>query len=1253
MSREGLQAEVEDLRRKIEELESENASLRKLRFGGLQGPLANSWAAEEAFSSPSTPERRETGEDYFAVVQTASEAICIVQDGLFKFVNPAGTQLTGYSEGELLFKPFSELTHPEDLEDVTKIYMMRIRGENVSPGHRFRIIAKGGDVRWVQSWSASISRQGQPAVLSMIRDVTGEVQEEERLLAVRAELDRRVQERTVELQQMNKKLEAEIAQRALAEDALRFTQFAVDNSAEAAFWIRSDGSHIYVNDAACRSLGYSREELLSLSLQDIDPDYPIDKWDEHWQETKQRGSSIIETRHRRKDGRLFPVEVRINYVEFEGQEYHCSFAVDITERKKSEQTLLESMQKFQSIVENSLAGIFTIDHAYRFVYVNDELCRILGYSRKNLLGKDFREVLPDEYRPVVVDRYLRRQRGGEGPSRYDLEVVRGDGRIRRVEMLVRVVRDASGSPRSMGQLIDITERKQAEEALRKSEQNYRELVQNANSIILRLNRKGEVTFLNEYGQNFFGYPEEDIVGRHVIGTIVPETESGGRDLRPLMEQICSNPRAFEHNINENMLRDGSRVWVEWTNKAVFDEQSQLVEIFSVGTDITERRRTENAIGKIVAGVSSEIGSRFFGSIASHFASTLGADCTLIGELIDRQEGEQIRTLALCLDGQVSDNITYPLEGSPCEIALRKGLWSSSRSVRKDFPHDTKLAKLDAEGYVGVKLSDSSGLPLGVMAALYRSPITDVQFAESVLQIFAARTAAEIDRKRVEEDRLRLVSAIEQAGESILITDPSGKILYANPSFTETTGYSLEEALGQTPALLGNGTHAESFYLDLWSRIKRGEIWRGRFTNKKKDGTLYEETASIAPIRDETGEILNFVMVGRDVTSETMLEKQLNQAQKMEAIGTLAGGIAHDFNNLLQAILGYSDLLIMKKSRGDPERKKLEVIRNAARDGADLVSRILTFSRKAESRTRPVDLNEVIRRALRLLRRTVPRMIDIQLKLARNLQIIDADPAQVEQVLLNLAINAHHAMPDGGKLLIETCNVVLKDEYLLTHLGARAGHYVLLTVSDTGAGMEPDVLDRIFEPFFTTKTNGEGTGLGLSMIHGIVSQHGGYIRCYSEPARGTSFKIYLPVSDSERYSDVTITREMPAFGTETILLVDDDDRIRELGAQMIEMGGYRVVKARSGEEALEIYIAQKADVSLVILDLIMPGMGGNRCLEELLRVDPEVRVLVASGYSPNGLTQAEKGRGARGFINKPYDAKDLLIAVRNILDRGHL
>jgi len=830
---------------------------------------------------------------------------------------------------------------------------------------------------------------------------------------------------------------------------------------------------------------------------------------------------------------------------------------------------------------------------------------------------------------------------------------------------------------------------------------------------------------------------------------------------------------------EQYRKDGTTFWTEVSARFLYDDKGHTVGIIGATRDISERKKTEDAIKSIVEGVSGEIGEKFFESSVMHFAKILEADFTLIGEILQRDQGAVVRTIAFSSAGELQDNFEYDLKDAPCEEVTKRGICSYPSGVAGLFPQDKALQRRGVEAYVGVGLFDSRNRPMGIMAAMYLKPLKDVEFAEAVLRIFASRAAAEIernkaeeslrdreatlrtllqaapigigqvsaerrlgwtnqllcrmlgysseelagksarilyeseeeylrvgrekhpqvirhgtgavetrfrrkdgtafdvllssssiltgdlshgmvftamditDRKGVEQQLKRLGAAVESAGETIVVTDQEGAIIYVNPTFEETTGYSRQEAIGKTPNILKSGEQNEVFYKDMWSTILQGRVWRGRFTNKKKDGILYEATATISPIRDEVGRITNYVMVARDVTSEIMLQKQLVQAQKMEAVGTLAGGMAHDFNNLLQVILGYTDLLLTKKGPLDPDRNKLELIQHAARDGADLVSRILTFSRKGDSKTRPIDLNDEIRRSEKLLRRTLPRMIQIDLFLADNLDIIDADPAQLEQIILNLGINAQHAMPDGGRLLIETSNVSLSDEYVTTHLEAKKGKYVLLTVSDTGVGMASTVVDRIFEPFFTTKANGEGTGLGLSMVHGVVSQHGGFIRCYSEPGVGTSFKIYFPVSTTERLWELAETKEMPAFGTETILLVDDDDRVRNMAQQMIEMGGYRVFAAASGEEALKTYTSHRAEISLVILDLIMPGMGGKSCLEDLLRIDPAARVLVASGYSSNGLAIDKEGTGARGFLKKPYDAKDILTAIRKVLDKGHL
>ena len=507
------------------------------------------------------------------------------------------------------------------------------------------------------------------------------------------------------------------------------------------------------------------------------------------------------------------------------------------------------------------------------------------------------------------------------------------------------------------------------------------------------------------------------------------------------------------------------------------------------------------------------------------------------------------------------------------------------------------------------------------------------------------------RLRENEECLLLASAVEQADDSIVITDTLGTIVYVNRAFERTTGYNRSEAIGQNSKILKSGHHSEAFYRDFWRTIIREEVWRGHFINRKRDGALYEEEATVCPIKGESGDVVNFVAVKRDVSTEFMRQKQLIQAQRMEAVGNLAGGIAHDFNNLLQVILGFADVLLHDKAIGDRDYEELHTIRKAAKDGSELVKQILTFSRSVETLAGPIDLNTEVIRVKKLLYRTIPKMISIELHLADHLKTTNADPGQIEQVLLNLAVNAKDAMPDGGRLTIETRNVTLDHEYCRSHLDARPGDHVLLMITDTGHGMEAHVAERIFEPFFSTKQPGEGTGLGLAMVFGIVKNHGGHITCHSKPGGGTAFKIYLPAVKTAATQALDAPETSRHGGNETLLVVDDEDLITELAEKTLVRAGYTVLSANSGDEALALYVQRRHEISLVILDLIMPGTGGKGCLERLLEIDPNVRVLISSGYSVDGPTRAMLEARSSDFLGKPYDGEQLLTKVRSVLDRG--
>ena len=382
-----------------------------------------------------------------------------------------------------------------------------------------------------------------------------------------------------------------------------------------------------------------------------------------------------------------------------------------------------------------------------------------------------------------------------------------------------------------------------------------------------------------------------------------------------------------------------------------------------------------------------------------------------------------------------------------------------------------------------------------------------------------------------------------------------------------------------------------------------------------------------------------------------IQAQFRQAQKMEAVGTLAGGIAHDFNNLLQAVQGYAQLLQLRKGEEDSGQREISQIIRAAERGAHLTQKLLTFSRKAESELRPIDLNHEVESVRLLLERTIPKMIQMEFHLAEDLKIVNADPGQVEQILMNLAVNSKDAMPEGGRFTVETANVSLDENYCMIHPQVRPGEYVQLTVSDNGHGMSGETLEHIFEPFYTTKETGKGTGLGLATVYGIVKSHNGYITCCSELDEGTTFKIYFPAIKSR--NKIIKPQEEPSVfrgGTETILLVDDEETIRFLGTQILEEVGYTVLTADDGESALQLYREEYPKISLVILDLIMPGMGGKRCLVDLLKVNPEAMVVIASGYSPDGPTREILNNGAKGFVSKPYDLRQMLNVVREVLDQ---
>jgi two-component system cell cycle sensor histidine kinase/response regulator CckA len=819
------------------------------------------------------------------------------------------------------------------------------------------------------------------------------------------------------------------------------------------------------------------------------------------------------------------------------------------------------------------------------------------------------------------------------------------------------VLDDNGNPSMVIQILrDVTDRKRSEEALRKSEERFRLAMEATSDGVWDWDiETGEVL----RSQGFFsmlGYDSEEFSGRldEWQGLVHPD------DFEPTIEALNEylNGKRDIYEVEFRMsAKSGDFLWILSRGKVVArDRDGKPLRMIGTHADITERKRAEKLI--IIRMTLLEYAAVH--STEELLRKTLDEVSEMTNSFIGFYHFVEDVEVTLNLQAWSTRTINEfcRAEGKGLHYGIDKaGVWVDCVHERKPVIHNDYSALHHRKGtppghapvirelVVPVMRSDRTVAILGV-----GNKPSDYTEKDAEIVSYLADVAWEIiQRKLVEEERIRLITAIEQSAETVVMTDATGTILYANPAFEKITGYSREEVVGNKPNILKSGQHNDYFYEHLWKTITAGEVWSGRIINRKKDGSLFEEESTISPVKDDSGKIAYYVAVKRDVTREVSLQAQLLQAQKMEAVGTLAGGIAHDFNNILQVTLGYSELLLQDKEKGDAEYTDLKKILYAAKNGAELVQSLLTFSRKVEPKFVQLSINRQITQVEKLLRRTIPRMIEIQLNLDPDVSEINADPTQIEQVLMNLAVNARDAMSDGGTIIIRTHDVTLDTDYCSFHAEATPGDYVLLSVSDTGHGMQKEELQHIFEPFYTTKELGRGTGLGLAIIYGIIKQHAGHIACYSEVGKGTTFEIYLPAIKTEAVIDIESSGEMPAFGTETVLIVDDEEFVRELGSRILMRNGYTVLTANDGEEALKIYSRDRGKIDLVILDLIMPTMGGKDCLKTLLMLDPQARIIIASGYAADSSTKECLETGAKGFVLKPFRFKELLRQVRKTLD----
>ncbi len=821
---------------------------------------------------------------------------------------------------------------------------------------------------------------------------------------------------------------------------------------------------------------------------------------------------------------------------------------------------------------------------------------------------------------------------------------------------------------------------------------------------------------------------------------------------------------------EHIRHDGKAFPVEKNVKLVTEGGKEY--IITVVRDITERRKSESALRALVESTVGGVGRDFFDKIVSSLCDWLDVDVVMIGEAT--QDGT-VKTLSMQLDSEIVKEYSYVLSGTPCETTMADGYTILISGVCERFPDNKELVDLGAESYIGVPLIDKSGRTIGVLNAISRKRLLPPQGAQEVLRIIAGRISLEIERMKADDELQKLSHAVEQSPVTIVITNADGNIEYVNPKFTELTGYTPEEVIGKNPRILKSSVYSTEFYEQLWETIQSGSDWRGEFQNRKKDGGLYWEDATISPVLNSDGVITHYLAVKEDITerkeaekairaseeryrtlfedsldavfiatpggklldinaagvelfgyssledmfeldiaenfyqnpadrellvkeielkgfvrdfealmkkkdgteiivsitsnavrdsegrftayrgiirdntSNKGLEAQLLQSQKMEAIGQLAGGVAHDFNNILTSIVLFAHLAMDRIGEEHTAYAELMQIFASAERAKDLTRQLLIFSHKQPLKCIPLSLNDSVNGLSKMLDRLLGEDYKILPDLAGKLFSIEADKGGVDQLIMNLTVNARDSMPDGGNIIIKTDNVVLdSDDCFSIGPEARPGSFVHLSVNDSGLGISEKVLPRIFEPFYTTKEMGKGTGLGLSVVHGIVKKHGGWIDVESKVGEGTTFNAYFPASEKRPACGsglIGMSKKIDGGGAR-ILLVEDDDNVRGPLVLLLKSSGYTVFEAANTKIAKDIFEQENGDFSVLLSDVVMPDGNGLQLVTELKQNNPNLNVLLMSGHM-DGKSQWSviKERGY-GFLSKPYTVNELLDAVHN-------
>ena len=1031
------------------------------------------------------------------------------------------------------------------------------------------------------------------------------------------------------LEQTNLDLKNEIAARKKTERVLKESEkkyrTLVETNPYGFVEIDSTGIINYTNATFQQMTGYTQEELSEKSFRNlIEPASKQDELSEYLSilvKEQPQPTAYFQQLHT-KGGRVIDIEVAWRYDRDNGGRIvgFSSIITDVTDRKQAEEALRESEQTLKAILDASPICIgLAKDRIIQ--WGNKVLYRMLGYEEGSLLGENVRVVYPDDETYEHAGRQLYSGLKDNGIGQLETQWVTKDDRVVDCDVYVSPIDPSDHSKGIIMAVVDLTEVKQVQEALQLERTRMKRILDAIPDGIYIVSQQHNIEYINPVIEQEFG----SVDGRKCYQYFHDRTE---------VCPWCKNSEVFA----------GKSVQWEWYSSKndryyhLFDTPFMNVDgsisKFELFHDITEHKQVEEAL---------------------------------------RESEERMRSLIE--QSPVSIQI-LDLNGMTIQVNKAwEELWGASWEEFVKFEYnilkDEQAIKL---GIVSYLEKAYSGKTVSIPAREYDvqaiSKIGNKRWVKSNVYPIKDASGNVLNVAILQEDITKRMKAEEAVQEAYRIINRSATVAFlwrnAEGWPVEFVSENVKKLLGYTAEefTIGKISYATTVHPEDLERVAEevkafsGEEGKQDFRHEpyrivSKDGEIKWLDDMTFIRRDEKGDITHYEGVVLDVSKRMKaeneresLQTQLQQAQKMEAVGTLAGGIAHDFNNLLMAIQGRTSIMLMKKDSSHPDIRHLKGIENNVESAAELTRQLLGFAKGGKYEARPTDLNELVKKENRMFGRT-KKEITIHGKYAEDLWSVEVDRGQIEQVLLNLYINAWQAMPGGGNLYLETENVTLDEDYVKP-FSIAPGRYVKISVADTGVGMDKATRERIFEPFFTTKEMGRGTGLGLASAYGIIKNHGGFINVYSEKGHGTTFNIYLPASEKE-----AIKEKKPAGstlrGSETVLFVDDEDMIIEVAGELFEQLGYKVLTAGSGREAIETYEKNKEKIDIVLLDMIMPDMSGGETYDKLKEINPDIKVLLASGYSMIGTATEIMGRGCSGFIQKPFKMKELSQKLREILD----